>query len=196
MKIARIVSSNSHIDYVGRVIDEFDVDSPPTQGDLGFGDLVSINVEEQRLIGVIYDSRLINPEYANFGPRLSPAPSAATFTPDFIGEQGILIGILLLGVTDESGSTLHGIPRQIIPPGNYVENMDNESVRKFHTDSDGKMQMHYYSQITANAGSVAIPLLEAIIAMLVRDCPEKDRKRFDLLRQNLKWQRTVGGIRA
>jgi len=196
MKIARIVSSNSHIDYVGRVIDEFDVDSPPTQGDFGFGDFVSVNVEEQQLVGVIYDSRLINPEYANFGPRLSPAPSATSFTPDFIGEQGILIGILLLGVADESGSAIHGIPRLIIPPGIYVESMDNESVRKFHTDTGGKMQMHYYSQITTNAGNLAVPLLEAIIAMLVQGCSENDYNRFDLLRQNLKWQRTVGGIRA
>ena len=196
MKIARIVSSNSHIDYVGRVIDEFDVDSPPTQADFGFGDFVSVNVDERQLVGVIYDSRLINPEYANFGPRLSPAPSSATFTPDFIGEQGILIGILLLGVSDKSGSAIHGIPRPIIPPGIYVENLNDESVRKFHTDSAGKMQMHYYSQIIANAGNLAVPLLEAIIATLSRDCSENDYNRFDLLRQNLKWQRTVGGIRA
>jgi hypothetical protein len=74
--------------------------------------------------------------------------------------------------------------------------MDNESVKKFHTDSSGKMQMHYYSQITTNAGSLAVPLLEAIIAMLSSDCSENDYKRFDLLRQNLKWQRTVGLIRT
>jgi len=195
MKIARIVSSNSHIDYIGRVIDEFDVDSPPKQTDVGFADFVSVKTETEQMIGIIYDSKLINPEYANAGPRLSPAPSTQTFTPDFLSEQGVLIGILLLGILDENGSISHGVPRQIIQPGNYVERLSDENVRKFHTDSSGNMQMHYYSQIVANAGNLAVPLLETIIAFLVKSCPAADRKRFELLSQNLKWQRTIGGIR-
>ncbi len=196
MKIAKIVSSNSHIDYIGRVIDEFDMDSPPSPEDVGFADFVSVKIGSVEIVGVIYDSKLINPEYANFGPRLSPAPTAQTFTPDFISEQGILIGILLLGVAEGNGSSSHVIPRRIIPSGNFVETMDAESVRKFHTDSNGNIQMHYYSQIVANAGNLAVPLLETIITSLLRDCSVNDRKRLELLKQNLKWQRTIGAMRA
>ena len=44
MQLAKIVASNSHIDYVALVIDKFDTDSPPGADDVGFGDLVSVRV--------------------------------------------------------------------------------------------------------------------------------------------------------
>jgi hypothetical protein len=73
MKIARIVSSNSHIDYVARVIDALDAASPPSSEDFGFAQFVKLPLEDEtEIVGVIYDSMLVNPEYSNFGPRLSP----------------------------------------------------------------------------------------------------------------------------
>ncbi len=41
-KIAKIVSSNSHVDYMGRVIDQLDVDAPPAAEDYGFAQFVSL----------------------------------------------------------------------------------------------------------------------------------------------------------
>ena len=64
MKIARIVSSNSHIDYVGRVIDDLDVNDPPGADDYGFAQFVGLRGEEE-ILGVIYNSLLVNPEYAS-----------------------------------------------------------------------------------------------------------------------------------
>ena len=50
------------------------------------------------MIGVIYNSQLINPEYGNYGPRLStPSRLNTVFSPDYLNEQGVLISILLLG---------------------------------------------------------------------------------------------------
>jgi hypothetical protein len=66
VNIARIVSSNSHIDYVGRVIDDLDAEDPPGAEDYGFGQFVSLSPGEEDVIGVIYDSILVNPEYASF----------------------------------------------------------------------------------------------------------------------------------
>ena len=60
MKIAKIVSSNSHIDYVARVIDALDCDSPPQSTDYCFGQFVGLSDEMQTVIGIIYDSRLVN----------------------------------------------------------------------------------------------------------------------------------------
>src|SRR5690606_9607637 len=174
MQLAKIVASNSHIDYVARVIDKFDTDSPPGADDVGFGDLVSVRTETQHAIGVIYDSRLINPEYAPFGPRLTPAPTAQTFTPEFVGEQGMLIGILLLGSLGPDGKASHGVPRRVIPPGSVVEGMDADALKKFHTDEKGSFSLHYYSQVIANTGNMAAPLLETIIAGLLPHCPESD----------------------
>ena len=196
MKIAKIVSSNSHIDYVGRVIDSLDVARPPTAEDFGFAQFVSLPVGgETEIIGVIYNSILINPEYANYGPRLSPKPELANFSPDYLNEQGFLIGILLLGVKDNAKKITHGVPRRVVPAGQDVYKIEQAEIKKFHTDENNCLQIHYYSQIVAHAGLFAVPLLEAIIEQLTLDCREEDKKRLGVLKQTLAWQRAFGGMR-
>ncbi len=196
MKIAKIVSSNSHIDYVGRVIDSLDAAAPPAPEDYGFGQFVSIPLEEEtEMVGVIHNSMLVNPEYSSFGPRLSPKPELGSFSPDYLNEQGFLIGILLLGFTDNADKITHGVPRRVIPAGQDVFKIDPNEVRKFHTDANDCLQIHYYSQVVAHAGLFAVPLLEAIIEQLSLDCSESDKQRLGVLKQTLAWQRTLGGMR-
>lgn len=195
MKIAKIVSSNSHIDYIGRVIDELDTDAPPRADDYGFAQFVSLPLESEEIVGVIYDSKLVNPEYANYGPRLSPKPALGSFSPDYLNEQGILIGILLLGSLDASGKVNHEVPRRVVPAGQDVFKIDNAAVKRFHTGEDGCIQLHYYSQVIAHAGPFAAPLLETTIKQLSLDCSEIDGQRLAVLMQTLAWQRTMGGMR-
>ncbi len=196
MKIAKIVSSNSHIDYVGRVIDSLDVSEPPSADDFGFAQFVRLPVDETaEIIGVIYDSILVNPEYSNFGPRLSPKPELGSFSPDYLNEQGVLIGILLLGSKDENGKILHGVPRRVVPAGQDVFKIEASEVKRFHSDERDCLQIHYYSQIVAHAGLFAAPLLEAIIEELSLDCSDQDRQRLGVLKQTLLWQRTMSGMR-
>jgi hypothetical protein len=196
MKIAKIVSSNSHIDYVGRVIDSLDVANPPTSEDYGFGQFIALPVDKnEKIIGVIYDSILVNPEYANYGPRLSPKPELGSFSPDYLNEQGFLIGILLLGTINSENKISHGVPRRVVPAGQDVLKIEADDVKKFHTDEKDCLQIHYYSQIVAHAGLFATPLLEIIIEQLTIDCSEDDKKRLSVLKQTLAWQRTLGAMR-
>ena len=195
MKIAKIVSSNSHIDYVARVIDALDSDSPPLATDYCFGQFVGLRDDSQTVVGVIYDSRLVNPEYGSFGPRLSPRPALGNFSPDYINEQGILIGILLLGVIDVDGKVRHGVPPQIVPPGQDVTKLDTEAARAFHANADGGVHLHYYSQIVANAGQFAIPLLDSIIDQLCESCTDTEVQQLNVLKQSLVWQGTLGGMK-
>lgn len=196
MKIAKIISSNSHIDYVGRVIDTLDSAQPPTAEDYGFAQFVSLPIDEnENIIGVIYDSILVNPEYSNYGPRLSPKPDLGNFSPDYLNEQGILIGILLLGSIDKTQKISHGVPRRVVPAGQNVDKIEPSEIKKFHTGADDCLQIHYYSQVIAHAGLFAAPLLEAVIEQLNLDCTDEDRKRLNVLKQALAWQRTVGGMR-
>lgn len=196
MKIAKIVSSNSHIDYVGRVIDSLDAAAPPSDEDYGFAQFVSLPIAgKEEIVGVIYDSVLVNPEYSNFGPRLSPKPELAGFSPDYLNEQGFLIGILLLGSRSPEGKITHGVPRRVVPAGQDVYKIDAPEVKKFHTDENACLQIHYFSQIVAHAGLFAVPLLEAIIRQLSLDCSDDDKNRLGVLRQSLAWQRTMGGMR-
>jgi len=196
MKIAKIVSSNSHVDYVGRVIDSLDAADPPTVDDYGFAQFVSLPVEAgEEIVGVIYNSMLVNPEYAAYGPRLSPKPELGSFSPDYLNEQGLLVGILLLGTRGAGEKISHGVPRRVVAAGQDVYKIEPSEVKKFHTDEKDCLQIHYYSQIVAHAGLFAVPLLEAIIEQLTLDCCEEDRKRLGVLSQTLSWQRTMGGIR-
>ena len=196
MKIARIVSSNSHIDYVARVIDALDVAAPPSSEDFGFAQFVKLPLEDDgQIVGVIYDSMLVNPEYSNFGPRLSPKPELGSFSPDYLNEQGFLIGILLLGAIDKSKKIMHGVPRRVVPAGQEVCKIDAEEIKKFHADANDCLQIHYYSQIIAHAGLFAVPLLESIIEQLSLDCSDSDGQRLGVLKQTLAWQRTLGGMR-
>lgn len=197
MKIAKIVKSNSHIDYVGRVIDALEAENPPDVSDYGFGQFVSLPVEgTQEVIGVIYNTQLLNPDYGNFGPRLSPVSELAVFSPDFINEQGILIGILLLGWRDKEAKTNHhGVPRRVIPVNQEVFRLDEEDVLEFHRDKSERIQLHYYSQIVTHARLFAVPLLETIIEQLGKACSIEEKKRLGVLKQALAWQRTFVGMR-
>lgn len=197
MKIAKIVKSNSHIDYVGRVIDALEAENPPDVSDYGFAQFVSLPVDEsQEVIGVIYNTQLLNPDYGNFGPRLSPVSELAVFSPDFINEQGILIGILLLGWRDkETKTNHHGVPRRVIPVNQEVFRLDEEEVLEFHRDKSERIQLHYYSQIVTHARLFAVPLLESIIEQLGKACSIEEKKRLGVLKQALAWQRTFVGMR-
>jgi hypothetical protein len=193
-KIAKIVKSNSHVDYVARVIDALDTENPPSSDSYGFAQFVSIPLGDADIIGVIYNSALVNPEYGSFGPRLSPASELAVLSPDYLNEQGKLIGILLLGWRNSSG-THHTVPRNIIPVSQDVYSLPDDQIVAFHIDGTGRIQLHYFSQVIGNAGSFSMPLIESIIEQLEPACSNEDKQRLCVLRQALMWQRTVGGMR-
>ena len=111
MKIATIVSSNSHIDYIARVVDAGE--ELPDASDHCFGQFVALQDDSGDVIGVIYDSRLVNPEYGGFGPRSGPRAELGKHNTNFVTEQGILIGILLLGTIDRVPQRLSGFVREL-----------------------------------------------------------------------------------
>ena len=196
-RIARIVKSNSHVDYVGRVIDRLDASDPPGEGDYGFAQFVSMPLGGgEEVVGVVYDTQLVNPDYGSFGPRLSPREELKVLSPDYLNEQGVLIGVLLLGWREaEGGPSLHGVPRRVIPVGQDVYAMADAEVREFHAGPDGSVALRYYPQVVAHAGAFAVPLLEAVIGQLEPACTPQDRQRFCVLRRSLAWQRTLGQVR-
>ena len=201
-KIAKIVKSNSHVDYVGRVIDALDASEPPRPGDYGFAQFVSIPlVDETEVVGVIYNTLLANPEYGSFGPRLSSHDELKVLSPDYLNEQGVLVGILLLGWREsgpQSGARVavhHAVPRRVIPVGQDVYRLEEGDAHAFHRNAEGQMQLHYYSQVVAHAGAFAVPLIVTIIENLEGACTREERQRFCVVKKSLVWQRTLGGVR-
>lgn len=195
MKIAKVVGSNSHIDYVARVIDDLDSEYPPTAEDYGFGQFVSIDAGEQA-IGIIYNSTLVNPEYASFGPRLSPRPMVENFSPDIINEQGVLLGIVLIGTMTPSGECMQSVPRSVVPAGCDLIKMAADKVMDFHRSDRGVLRLNYYPQLMTHTGTFFAPLLSSIIDQLYESCDAADKVRLAVIRNSINWQSTFGAGRT
>jgi hypothetical protein len=193
MLIAKIIKSNSHVDYVARVLDSLETAQPPTLGDYHFGQFVKVECGDCEVVGVIYNSQLINPEYGNFGPRLStPGELNTVFSPDYLHEQGVLVGLLLLGWRGE-GNCYQRVPRTVLPINSSVETMTDEEVGAFHY-GNGALQLAYYAHVRTHAGAFAFQLLASILDQLEELAREKDRARLDVLRRTMAWQQTLGRI--
>lgn len=194
MKIAKIVGSNSHIAYIARVIDERDGEVLPGPDDYGFGRFVSMPFDNGSIVGVICDSRLVNPEYMGYSPRTTSMPALSDLKRDLIDEQKALIGILLLGSVND-GLPVHELPRRVVPAGQFVYAMNADDVAEFHFAGAGTVQLHYFPNLMANAGSLAVPLAKSIIGQLEAKCSEHDRQRLAVMASALTWKHTFGEIR-
>lgn len=198
-RIAKIVASNSHVDYVARVVDELDAEEPPSPEDYGFAQFVRVPVTEaQEVVGVVYDSQLANPDYGSFGPRLSSLTELRVLSPDVLNERGVLLGILLLGWRERAGGRWVGrqaVPRRVVPVGQDVFRLSDEDVADFHRGEDGSVRLHYFSQAVAHAGAFAAPLVETVIEQLEPACSAAERQRLCVLKKSLVWQRTLGAVR-
>ena len=197
MQIAKIVKSNSHVDYVARVFDALETAAPPAVSDYRFGQFVTIANganSDRSVIGVIYNSQLLNPEYGNYGPRLAtPSERNAVFSPDYLNEQGVLIGLLLVGWRDAQGYR-QGLPREVLPVNAAVETLDDDAVRAFHHRNDA-LELSYYPHVTTHAGFFAFALLNEIADQLERLTDERNQARLQVLRKSLQWQQTMGTMK-
>lgn len=189
MKIARIVKSNSHVDYIARVLDRLEAAEVPAPEHYRFGQFVIVQTGSSKTVGVIYNSLLINPEYGRLGPRLSGSSTMnEVFSPDLVDEQGVLIGILLLGWIEHDARSHHGIPRQVISANSEVSLMTDDDVRAFHEERNGKLALRYYSQVITHAGQFAPHLLLAILDQLEAMFADNARSEIAVLRRSLNWQ--------
>jgi hypothetical protein len=189
MKIAKIVKSNSHVDYVGRVLDRLDSAHPPAPEHYRFGQFVSIPAGVETMVGVIYNSLLINPDYDRLGPRLSgSADMNSVFSPDLIDEQGVLIGLLLVGWIDGEGAAHQSIPRSVIPVNSEVVVMTDNEVQRFHAKGDNQLSLGYYPQVITHARQFAPQLLLAVLDQLERLFGHSSKSEIAVLRRTLNWQ--------
>lgn len=192
MIIGKITSSNSHITYVCQVYGAHEVPNPPRPEDYGFGTFVGIS---QRgggyLVGVISNTTLLNPEFGNLGPRLSPEADLAVFTPDYLAEKLTLVSITVLGAVDGAGNVAQGVPTTAAETDAPVRQLTPEEIAAFHQVS-GRLQAAYLPILLS--GAQRDPLMPAlaleIIAQLERLFPEEG-PRLALLKGNVAWRAHV-----
>ncbi|MCC6327160.1 MAG: hypothetical protein IT174_01505 [Acidobacteria bacterium] len=196
MKIAKIVSSNSHIAYIARILEERDGEGVPAADDYGFGQFVAMPGDQGSVVGVICDSRLVNPEYMNNSPRSPSTPALGGLRQDVTDEKKALIGVLLLGTAQAGGISVQSIPQRVIPAGQDVFTMKQEEIDSFHRGEDGSVQLHYFPNLLANAGSLAVPLAQTMIGRITGNCSESDRQRLAVMANALQWKQTFGDLRV
>ena len=191
----KLIKSNAHTDYVCQIYGPGEVDASPSPADYAFGTFVRIPlaVGYGHLVGVIYDTVLLNPEFGNLGPRLSPVSDLAVFSPDYLAEKVTLVGITSVGMLAPDGTLTHGVPPLAAQIDALVERMDDDAVRAFHQTPAGGVQMGYAPQLLALSSPLARQLLIHVIERLSRLFPAQKPK-LAVLRNELAWQAAIGPL--
>ena len=187
MIIGKVVSSSSHIEYVCQVYGQGEVEAPPEPQDYGFGSFVAIEQPDDGcLVGVIYDTTLLNPEFGNLGPRLSPREDLAVFSPDYLEEKVTLVAIVILGTMNGSGQVHQGVPSVAPRIDARVRRLQREQIQRFHRAGDS-VQVAYFPMLATMASPLAPHLLLRIMECLCEMFPDQ-APRLRVLSGNLAWK--------
>ena len=194
MLLGRVVKSNSHVDYVVQVFAAGEVAEPPRPEDYAFGSFVRIDVDggDDGLIGVIYDTLLLNPAYGTLGPRLSGEPQLTAFAPDYLPETATVLGIAIVGQVRGNGD--EAVYRQGVPPvaarvGSEARRLEEEEFAAFHR-GEGKPVVAYLPRLGAMSNPTMPELLNGILTRLIPFFPDS-ADTLAVLRSNLDWRARV-----
>jgi hypothetical protein len=195
MEIGRVVASNDHADYVVQVYGPAEIPTPPTPLDRAFGQFVEIPVDDRdRLIGVIYTTQLLNPEYGTLGPRLSTPRELPVFTPDYLAETATLVGVAVVGSAHHATGRVdydQRTPRLAANVDAEVTILTDDQLRAFH-EVDGHLRLEYFPRLLARPFPALPDLLCGIVERLIADFPA-ERRRLEVARQNIRWRAAVQG---
>ena len=192
MIIGKIAKSNDHTDYVCHVYGPGEVEQPPAPNDYAFSTFVRIPLGEGwgDLVGVVYGTALHNPEFGNLGPRLSPASDLEVFSPDYLTEKLVLVGVTAVGTMGPDGASTHGVPPLSAQIDTVVEQMDNEMIRAFHAADSGQLRLGYAPLLLAH-GSPLVRHLLLQIAERVSELFPDQRQTLSVLRHEWTWQACI-----
>jgi len=200
--IGKVVKSNTHIDYICQIYNENETDLTPQSTDYTFGTFVSIELdlsiapgrqlrgEADRLIGVIYNTLLLNPDFGNLGPRLSPRQELEIFSPDYLAETATLVGILALGWRDTEQRYHQGVPALAATVNNFVHRLDDQELYAFHCGEQQQPCLRYAPILLGLNNPLVPPLMLAMIDRLSLLFPTS-RRQLDVMRNNLAWKSIV-----
>lgn len=195
--IGKIVKSNTHIDYVCQVYGPGEIVAQPQPTDYAFGEFVAIELASSpsngggtTLIGVIYNTLLLNPEFGNLGPRLSPRGEQEIFTPDYLNETAILVGIIAVGWRDPEGRWRQGVPNLAAEVDAPVRQLSDAELERFHRDEDGRLALRYAAVLLGMKNPLVTQLLINVIDRLVGIFPDQCGQ-LNVMRNNLAWKSIV-----
>lgn len=193
--IGKIIKSNSHADYVCQVYGPGETHAIPSPEERALGTWVELPVgsdAEARAVGLVYDTQLYNPEYGAFGPRLSSPAQLEVFSPDYLNETAVLLGVLVVG--QMRGDTLlhSGYCPLAAEVGAPVSTMHPERVRAFH-DGGGALALGYYGAVLSYPAALAPALMRRVLIALGGLLPEH-APALRALDRDLSWRMHVAEL--
>jgi len=193
--IGKIVKSNSHVDYVCQVFGYGEIDPAPDPASYAFGAFVAMPLEGgalagSHLVGLIYNTLLLNPEFGSLGPRLSPRQEVEIFTPDYLAETATLVGIFAVGWVDGAGAAHQGVPALAATVNCPVQPMALRAVQAFHSGRSGQPSLRYASLLLSQNNALIPPLLIHVIDQLTPLFPASQNQ-LAVMRNNLAWKSII-----
>jgi len=179
------------VDYVCQIAQRSETPEAPAPADYAFGTFVGIEGTAGTVVGLIYDTRLLNPEFGNVGPRLSPRDELVVFSPDYIAETATLVGITAIGTLGPEGA--QGVPPIAVEVGSTVRTLGAAEVVAFHR-SAGHLSLAYLPGLLAQANSpLGLALVQRVITQLSALLPQ-DEARLQVLASTVGWRAAMGGL--
>jgi hypothetical protein len=193
--LGKLIKSSAHTDYACQIYGPGEIETPPTNADHRFGTFVRIPLGESQghLVGIVYDTILLNPDFGNLGPRLSPAPDLAVFSPDYLAEKVTLVGITAVGTMASDGTATHGVPPLAAQTDTLVERMGDNAVRTFHRAPGGGVRLGYTPLLLSLGSPLARQLLLHVIDRLTTLFPDRTAH-LSVLRGELAWQTMIAPV--
>ncbi|HVC34571.1 MAG TPA: hypothetical protein VNL16_13760 [Chloroflexota bacterium] len=193
MEIGRVVGSNDHADYLVQVYGPAEMPTPTTPLDRSFGQFVEVPIDQHdRLIGVIYTTQLLNPEYGALGPRLSTPRELTVFSPDYLAETATIVGVAVVGSARDDGGHVEydqRTPRLASAVDAVVSLLPDDRLLAFH-QFDGRLRLAYFPRLLARPFPSLPDLLCSIVDRLIVTFPG-ERRRLEVARQNIRWRAAV-----
>ncbi|MEM1007581.1 MAG: hypothetical protein AAGJ35_01125 [Myxococcota bacterium] len=207
-RVAKILSSDSQMLYHARVLSASECAEPPKPADYALGQFVQVKYaleeadDEQQTadtevaVGLIVNSRLLNPEGPYSGPRLTlPHEQNAVFAPDYLEDTGVLVSILIVGHVGRRGCH-QGIPLQVLPVGSEVLAMASGMLRRFHFDAQERFQLRYFHLLQECGRAFAPALFSQVQEQLNPLLGVHDQRLLSVLRKNLAWEASAMWVRS
>jgi hypothetical protein len=227
--IGKIVGSDSHVRYTCQIFGPGEVTAPADPSAYAFGNFVRLplrtalatadvaapdgrpaaaprsdvgaagEVRSLWVVGLIYDTILVNPAFGSLGPRLSNDDQLALFSPDYLAERAVLVSILALGTMSGDGTppgrVTHGVPSLAPDLGAVVEPLAEAQVRAFHIFSDAPATRPYlhlgYLPHTVAQDHPLLPLAMLRTVERLEALLSENASLLAIVKRNLAWRLKV-----
>jgi hypothetical protein len=174
-------------------------DPPPEKQDFEFGQPVysttTVRGDEHAVVGVVYDSQLVDPDQGREGPRLSN-PDQEMFVPGYVDEKRTLLGVAFLGFArllphpDGEGYDLVDVeqemPRWTLDIDDSVAKLPTEGFRQFHFP-EGSLRVQYYDRLISTADRFGAEVTLSLLDRL-RNETSADENMLDVIEQKVRWE--------